>query len=304
VRRGAAQVKVRAGRRAIEITNPDRVMFPEAGLTKVDLARYYADVAPVMVPHVRGRPLAMHVFPRGVGGSGHYLKNAPAHFPQWIHRATVPKRGGTVTHVLADDAATLVYLAGQNMVTAHVWPARADEPRQPDRVIFDLDPTGVGFAEVRAAARALGEALRDAGLAPFAMASGSRGIHVVAPLRRGPSFPALFRWAKALAVRTAQADPGRLTTEFYKRKRKAPIFIDTRRNAYAQHAVAPYAVRARPRAPVAMPLRWDELSQRSLRPDGWDVPRAVDRVRAEGDPWRGMAHHARALPGLPASATG
>ena len=291
-------MKVRAGRREIEITHADRVLFPRAGVTKADLARYYAAIAPVMVPHVRERPLALQVFPGGIEGHGHYLKNAPGHFPDWIHRATVDKRGGTITHVLADDAPTLVYLAGQNAVALHVWPARADKPRQPDRVIFDLDPTEARFADVRAAARLLGDALRDAGLAPFAMASGSRGIHVVVPVRRGPEFPEVFQWAKAFSVEVAASDPRHLTTEFYKRKREAPIFIDIRRNAYAQHAVAPYSVRAKPKAPVATPLHWEELSDGKLRPDRWDVHSVVKRVRAQGDPWKGIARRARALKGV------
>jgi bifunctional non-homologous end joining protein LigD len=267
-------------------------------VTKADLARYYAAIAPVMVPHVRERPLALQVFPGGIEGHGHYLKNAPGHFPDWIHRATVDKRGGTITHVLADDAPTLVYLAGQNAVALHVWPARADKPRQPDRVIFDLDPTEARFADVRAAARLLGDALRDAGLEPFAMASGSRGIHVVVPVRRGPEFPEVFQWAKAFSVEVAESDPRHLTTEFYKRKREAPIFIDVRRNAYAQHAVAPYSVRAKPKAPVATPLHWEELSDGKLRPDRWDVHSVVKRVQAQGDPWKGIARRARALKGV------
>jgi bifunctional non-homologous end joining protein LigD len=176
-----------------------------------------------------------------------------------------------------------------------VWPARADEPRRPDRVIFDLDPATTRFAEVRAAARLLGDALRDAGLVPFAMVSGSRGIHVVVPVRRGPAFPEVFRWAKALAVEVAESDPRHLTTEFYKRKREAPIFIDVRRNAYAQHAVAPYSVRAKPSAPVATPIHWEELDDRKLRPDRWDVRSAVKRVEAEGDPWKGIARRARGV---------
>jgi bifunctional non-homologous end joining protein LigD len=292
-------VTVRVGRREIEISHPDRVLFPDAGVTKEGLARYYGAIAPVMVPHVRDRPLAMHVFPGGVKEQGHYLKNAPGHFPDWIHRVDMPKRGGTVNHVLADDAATLVYLAGQNVVALHVWPARADEPRKPDRVIFDLDPEATTrFSEVRAAARQVGDALRDAGLVPFAMASGSRGIHVVVPVRRGPEFAEVFQWAKALAIEVAERHPRHLTTEFYKRKREAPIFIDVRRNAYAQHAVAPYSVRAKPHAPVATPLRWEELDDRRLRPDGWDVRTVLERVEADGDPWKGIARRARALKGV------
>ncbi len=180
---------LRAGRRAIPISHPDRLVFPEAGLTKMDLARHYADVAPVMVPHVRGRPLALQSFPQGIDGAGFFLKDAPRHFPDWIATADVPKRdGGTVRHVLADDAATLVYLAGQNVVTPHVWTSRADRLERPDRLIFDLDPTLPDFAAVRRAALRLGVLLRGIGMEPFAMTTGSRGLHVVTPLRRTADF--------------------------------------------------------------------------------------------------------------------
>jgi bifunctional non-homologous end joining protein LigD len=288
---------VKAGRRNIEISHPDRVLFPAAGVTKEDLARYYAAIAPAMLAHVRDRPLALEVYPRGVAGPGHYLKNAPDHFPDWIPRTRVPKRGGSVNHVLANDAATLVYLAGQNVVALHAWPARAGDPRRPDRVIFDLDPPeGTPFAQVRAAARLVGDVMRDAGLVPFAMASGSRGIHVVVPIRPQETFPTVFRRVKALAERVEAQDPEHLTTRFYKRHRENRIFIDTRRNAYAQHAVVPYSTRAKPSAPVATPLRWEELSDRGLRPDGWDVRSVARRVQESGDPWKGMTRRRRTLP--------
>jgi bifunctional non-homologous end joining protein LigD len=288
---------IRVGRRNIAISHPDRVLFGAAGVTKADLARYYAEIGPVMVPHVRDRPLALEVYPAGVEGQGHYLKNARAHFPDWIARKRVRKRGGTVNHVLANDTATLVYLAGQNAVALHAWPSRQDQPRCPDRVIFDLDPPdGTPFAQVRAAARLIGDVLRDAGLVPFAMASGSRGIHVVVPIRPQAAFPTVFRRVKALAERVEAQDPKHLTTRFYKRHRENRIFIDTRRNAYAQHAVVPYSTRAKPGASVATPLRWEELSDRKLRPNGWDVHSAVERVRESGDPWQGMARRRRRLP--------
>ena len=286
---------MRVGRREVAISNPDKRLFARA--TKLDLARHYERVAPVMVPHTRGRPATLHAFPGGASGSGHYMKNAPAHFPDWVHRATVAKRGGTVTHVLADDAATLVYLAGQNVVTLHVWPARADEPRRPDRLIFDFDPSpGARFADVRAAARAVGERLRDAGLVPFPMASGSRGVHVVAPLRRGSTFTEVHRFARRLAEEMVADDPRRLTLEWHKAERGARIYVDVNRNAYAQHAVAPYAVRARERAPVATPLRWEELSDPRLRADRWTIATVGARLEGEGDPWRGIGRAARKLP--------
>jgi bifunctional non-homologous end joining protein LigD len=288
---------VRAGRRSIPVSHPDKLMFPEAGITKLELCEYYARVAPAMVPLVRDRPLTMHSFPAGAGSDGYFIKSAPKHFPDWIPRAEMRKRGGTVTHVLANDAATLVYVANQNCITPHIWLSRVDKPEQPDRVIFDLDPPGEGgFADVRAAARDLGELLRDRGLATYAMVTGSKGVHVVVPIRRGPDFAEVFRWAKAVGEELVALRPRKLTLEFLKDNREGRIYVDVRRNAYAQHAVAPYAVRPRPTAPVAMPIRWDELSDRKLSPQRWTLRTAPERLESEGDPWKGMGRRARALP--------
>jgi bifunctional non-homologous end joining protein LigD len=288
---------VRAGRRSIPITHADRVVFPQAKVTKLDLARHYAAVAPAMVPHVRDRPLAVQSFPQGIEGQGHFMKNAPRHFPDWIATANVPKReGGSLRQVLANDAPTLVYLAGQNAITPHIWTARADRLEQPDRVVFDLDPANPRFAEVRAAARALGDMLRDEGFEPFTMTTGSRGVHVVIALRRGADYATVNAWARDTGARFAATDPKRLTTEFRIAKRNGRLFVDMHRNAYAQHAVAPYAVRALAKAPVATPLHWEELSERRLDPQGWTVKTIQDRLDSEGDPWKGIARTARRLP--------
>jgi bifunctional non-homologous end joining protein LigD len=288
---------LQVGRRRVEVTHPDKVLFPEAGATKLDLARHYEAVAPAMLPHLRDRPLALEVFPRGVGARGYFMKSIPDHFPDWVGRVTVGKRDGTLTQVVAGDAATLVYLAAQNVVTLHTWLSRADRPHQPDRLIVDFDPSpGATFADVRAAALDAGARLRDAGLATFAMVTGSRGVHVVCPLRRGPDFPTVHGFARGLAEAMVADHPDRLTLEWRRADRGARIYVDVNRVNYAQHGVAPYAVRARPAAPVAMPIHWDELEDATLRPDRWTVADAAARLAAEGDPWQGMGRRARALP--------
>ncbi len=287
---------IRAGRRTIPISHPDRIVFPEAGLTKLGLARHYADVSEVMVPHVRGRPLALQSFPRGIAGEGFFLKNAPRHFPDWITTVDVPKReGGSVRHVVADDAATLVYLAGQNVVTPHVWTSRADDLERPDRLIFDLDPSRDRFDEVRAAARRLGALLHGIGLAPFAMTTGSRGLHVVVPLRRTAAFGAVQEFARDVAAALVEEDPDTLTVAFHREERGERIYIDVNRTRYGQHAVAPYAVRPLPRAPVATPLRWEELGDPALDPQGWTIATIGARLADIGDPWRDISRHARAI---------
>jgi len=283
------------GPHEVRITHPDRPVFPEAKLTKLDLARHYERVAPLMLPYVRDRPLALQAYPDGIEGTGFFMKSVPSYFPSWIKRVTVPKKGGTITHVLANDAATLVYLSGQNVVTVHTWLSRADKPHQPDRLTLDFDPSDGGFAEVRAAARAAGDRLRDAGLTPYAMTTGSRGVHVVCPLRRGPDFADVHAYARALAEEMVAEDPRHLTLEWRKVDRGKRIYLDVNRIAYAQHAVGPYTVRPRPKAPVAVPLHWEELSDRALKPDRWTVKNIAKRLD-EGDPWSGMSRHARALP--------
>jgi bifunctional non-homologous end joining protein LigD len=274
------------------------VLFPATGLTKRDLASHYERVAGAMLPYVRDRPLALQAFPGGIDKHGFFMKAVPDYFPGWIERVTVTKKGGTVTHALANSAATLVYLAGQNVVTLHTWLSRADHPHKPDRLIVDFDPsrTQGGFADVRAAARDAGDRLRDAGLVPYAMVTGSRGIHVVCPIRRGPSFTAVHGFTRALAEDMVERNPGKLTLEWHKAERGDRIYVDVNRIAYAQHAVAPYAVRSMEKAPVAMPIHWDELSDRSLKPDRWTVKNAGARLESEGDPWKGMMRRARKLP--------
>jgi bifunctional non-homologous end joining protein LigD len=287
---------VRVGRRSIAVSHPDKVLFPDDGVTKLELARHYADVGPLMLPHVRERPVTMHVFPGGIAGSGIYIKKAPPHFPGWIDGVTVDKEGGTVEMALANDTATLVFLANQNCITPHVWPARADDLTSPDRVVFDFDPPdGTDFADVRAAARATGVMLRDLGLAPFAMTSGSRGLHVVAPLRRGPGWKEVRAFAHGVGERLVADDPDHLTVEHRIANRGGRIYVDTTRNAYAQHAVAPYAVRARPGAPVATPLRWEELDDSHLAANRWTIRTIGDRLADGGDPWKGIGRHARSV---------
>jgi bifunctional non-homologous end joining protein LigD len=280
-----------------KISHPDKVMFARPKATKLDLVRHYEEVGEAMLPHVRGRPLALQVFPQGTEQRGFFLKSIPDHYPRWIARAEVPKKGGVLTMVVAENARTLVYLADQNVVTPHAWLSRADMPREPDRLIIDLDPSpGVGFAAVRAAAREAGRRLQDAGLSVHAMVTGSRGVHVVCPLRRGATFETAHRYARALAESMVRDDPKRLTLEWRRGDRGARIYVDVNRINYAQHAVAPYAVRPRRGAPVAMPIRWDELEDRRLKPDRWTIRTAAARLAAEGDAWTGIARRARKLP--------
>lgn len=283
--------EIRVGNRRVSVSRRDKVLFPEDGITKGDLVEYYAAIAPVMVPYVKNRPLTLERYPDGLRSERIFQKNISAYFPDWIPRASVRKQKGTVTHVLANDAPTLAYLANQAAITHHVWLSTVKRLEEPDQVIFDLDPTGENFDDVRAAALTLREMLADVGLVPFVKTTGSRGLHVVVPLRPSVGFEEAYSFASALAQRLVAERPDVLTLEFMKAKRKGRIFVDINRNAYAQTAVAPFSVRARAGAPVAVTLDWDEVQERRLRPDGFSMKDALER----GDRWSGFRRSARAL---------
>jgi bifunctional non-homologous end joining protein LigD len=244
---------------------------------------------------MKGRPISMQRFPDGITKRGFFHKQVPDHFPGWIKRVSLRKSNGTVTHAVAYDADTLVYLADQACITPHVWLSRADQPEQPDRMVFDLDPSGDNFAEVRRAARSIGDLLDGLGLSPFAMTTGSRGLHVWVPLRRQAGFEEVRRFARDVARVMVQREPDLLTLEARKQKRGRRILIDIMRNGYAQTVVPPYAVRARPGAPVATPLRWRELSDSSLRPDKFTLRNIDRRLSRVGDPWEEIARKAKTL---------
>ena len=280
----------------VSITHPDKLLFPDDGLSKADIAAYYENVAEWMLPHVRDRPLSLMIFPDGIEGQGFFQKNIPDYYPDWIRRVEVDKRGGTVVHALVCDADTLVYLVGQNTITPHVWLSRADRPWQPDRMVIDLDPPpGGDFATVRRAALHAGELLSELGFTPFAQVTGSKGIHVWTPLRRRARHDEVRAFAGQIGAVLAQRHPGELTTEWRKEKREGRILVDMARNTYAQTAIPPYAVRPRPGAPVATPIDWDELSDSRLRPDRWNVGNVLRRLRAKGDPWADIASYARGI---------
>jgi bifunctional non-homologous end joining protein LigD len=285
---------VKAGRRSVEITRPDKPLFP-SGITKADLASYYEQVAEAMLPHLARRPLNYERFPDGINGQRIFQQHASGHFPDWIRRVSVPARNGTVEHVVAADAATLVYLAGQACITFHRWLSRSDSLDRPDLLVVDLDPSVHKPAAVRRAALTFGALLRELGLEPWGMTTGSRGYHVVVPLQRRADFDAVRAFARDLAGLAAAREPRTFTNEQRKAKREDKILIDIQRNGYAHTAVAPYSVRPRPGALVATPLHWEELEESSTRSDRWTIDGVLRRLERDGDPWREIASHATTL---------
>jgi bifunctional non-homologous end joining protein LigD len=293
--------KVRAGRVTVELSNTRKVLFPADGITKGDLVEYYHTMAGAMLPLLRDRPISMTRFPDGITENGIVQKNMPAYFPDWITRVRVRKEGGSLRQVICDKPATLVYLANQACIELHAFLSRLDHIDEPDQLIFDLDPPdGDRFGDVRVCALRLRELLTgELGLPAFVKTTGGKGLHVHVPLNAKQDFGAVREFARQAAELLAARNPGLVTTEQRKDKRGSRIYADIMRNAYAQLAVAPYSVRARPGAPVATPLSWEELDDEALRPDRFTLRTVPGRVReagrAGGGPW---AQLARRRPGL------
>jgi bifunctional non-homologous end joining protein LigD len=277
------------------ITHPDKVLFPDDGITKGELVAYYEAIAPIMLPHIRGRPVTMERFPSGISKPGFWQKNVAKGFPDWLQRVQVPKRAGSVNHPVVDDAPSLLWLANQNCITPHVWPSRVPDLSRPDICVFDLDPTREEPEVLRRAALAVRDLLDELGLPSWVKTSGSKGFHIVVPLDRTASFGEVERFAHRLGALVVERDPDHLTQEFSKADRGGRIFVDTGRNGYSATFAAAYAVRARRGAPVSAPCTWDEIERGDVLPRSFTLRTMAARVDRAGDPWSGMARRARSL---------
>jgi bifunctional non-homologous end joining protein LigD len=287
--------RVRIGRHDVKITKPEKILFPEDSITKQGLIEYYRRIASWILPHLRGRPLTMERYPDGIDKTGFFQQAAAFYYPGWIETVTVKKVGGTVRHVVCNDAATLVYLANQACVTPHIWLSRTDKLEYPDQMVFDLDPAADSFEPVKATAQSLKALLDQLGLPAYLKTTGSRGLHVAVPLKRSESFDEVRAFARELAGIVVNQAPGQRTLEPQKRMRRGRIFVDTNRNAYAQTVAPAYAVRALRGAPVSVPLDWNELGSQDLRPDGVTIWSVFDRLDKVGDLWIDFGRHGVSL---------
>jgi bifunctional non-homologous end joining protein LigD len=276
---------VRVDEREIEISRPEKVLFPDDGITKGELIEYYARIAPWMLPHLRDRPLTLERYPNGINTKRFFQKEVSSYFPEWIQRVTMEKVGGKVTHVVCNDTATLVYLANQACVTPHIFLSRLDKVHHPDQLVFDLDPQGDDFEVVRSTARAFKQLLDELGLPAFLKTTGSRGLHVVVPLQRREDYEPVRNFARELAAIVVGQAPKERTMEQLKAQRGSRVFIDTNRNGYAQLIAPAYAVRARKGAPVSVPLDWSELKKKSLTSSSFTIRTVFDRLENTTDPW-------------------
>jgi bifunctional non-homologous end joining protein LigD len=281
----------------VVITHPEKVMFPDDGITKGDLAGYYRMVAPLMLPHVIGRPITMERFHRGIGDTGFFQKNV-AKPPPFIETVAVPKKEGMVNYPIVSDERGLLWMANQNSVTPHVWTARAPTLMYPDVCLFDLDPLDDDQPRLRNAALSVRALLSELGCESWIKTSGSKGFHIAFALDGKSDYGKVARFGHSVGRELVERDPKNFTQEFYKADRGGRILIDTGRNEFGATYAAPYAVRPRPSAPVSAPCTWDEIETGDVKPGSLtlrSIPPRLDRV---GDLWGKMLTSSCALPAI------
>ena len=278
------------------ITHPEKILFPDDGITKGELASYYEMIAPVMLPHLRRRPVTMERYHRGIAAPGFFQKDVSKGFPEWLERVEVPKKDGTVHHPIANDTRSLLWLANQNSITIHVWPSRTPNLYNPDICIFDLDPSRDDELEqLRAAALNVRDLLAELGLPSWVKTSGSKGFHIAVPLDGKSDFGTVARFAHTVGTIMVKRDPENLTQEFHKVDRGTRILVDTGRNGYSATYAATYTVRAKPGAPVSAPCKWEELERGEVGPRTFTLRNMAQRVAAVGDLWADLLKQKRSL---------
>jgi len=281
------------------ITHPEKILFPASGgnapITKGELAAYYEAMAPVIVPHIRARPITMERFPSGIDKKGFIQKDVSKGFPSWLERVEVPKKDGTVHHALVTDTRSLLWIVNQNTITPHVWSSRVPDLYHPDICVFDLDPSRDDAESLKAAAVGLRDLLKELGLPSWVKTSGSKGFHIVVPLDGKTEMGQVSSFAHHVGALLVSMAPDHLTQEFSKVDRGSRILIDTGRNGYSATWAAPYAVRPKPGAPVSAPCTWEEIENGTIGPQTFSIRTMPERLAAVGDLWGDLFARGRSL---------
>ena len=277
------------------ISHPEKVLFPDDGITKGEMAAYYEAVAPLMLPHLRNRPVTMERFHRGIGEAGFIQKTIGKGTPEWIERVEVPKKGGTVIHPLINDARSLLWLANQNCITPHVWVSRVPDLYHPDICILDLDPLQDDIDTLRAATLAVRDLLNELGLTSFVKTTGSKGFHIAVPLNGKADAGDVSTFAGIAGRILVTRHPQMLTQEFSKADRGGRIYVDTGRNHPPATFAVAYAVRPKPGAPVSAPCTWEEIEKGKVEPRTFTIRNMAERVAKVGDLWSTLHHKPESL---------
>jgi len=270
------------------ITHPEKVLFPDDGITKGELAAYYESVAPIMVPHIRARPVTMERFHRGIAEKGFFQKDVSRGFPEWLERVEVPKKGGIVHYPLVVDTRSLLWMTNQNSITPHVWTSRAPHLGNPDLCVFDLDPMQDEPEVLRDAALGVRDLLRELSLESWVKTSGSKGFHIVVPIDGKRDWREVAAFGDAVGKVLVDLHPGQLTQEFAKVDRKGRIYVDTGRNYFGATFAAVYAVRPKTGAPISAPCTWEELARGDAAPRTFTLRDMARRIDDVGDLWSDM----------------
>ena len=278
------------------ITHPDKVLFPDEGITKGELAAYYERMAPVILPHLRGRPVTMERYHRGIGEKGFIQKSVTKGFPEWLERVEVPKKGGTVHHPVVRDVRGLLWLANQNCITPHVWASRVPDLYHPDVCILDLDPSNDDAARLRDGACLVRDLLAEHGLTSWVKTSGSKGYHIAVPLDGEADAGEVSRFASEMGRVLVERHASLFTMEFAKVDRGDRIYIDVGRNHPPSTFAAVYAVRPKAGAPVSAPCTWEEVESGTIGPRSLTLRTMKARVAAVGDLWADMLQSPASLP--------
>jgi bifunctional non-homologous end joining protein LigD len=270
---------IRQGRRELRLSNLDKLFWPDEGITKGDLLRYYEEIAPILVPHLKDRPFTMRRYPDGAYGKAFFQKKAPAHMPEWIPRWN--------DWALVNDPVALLWMANMGCIDMNAWYSRVDKPDRPDFVLFDLDPTPeVPWTQTVEVALILKQLLDAIGLQSFPKTSGGKGFHILVPVARRSTFEDTRRFAEVVAGAIARTHPKLATTEWSKTRRRG-VLIDANQNGEGKTIASAYSVRPRPGAPVSTPLRWDEVNEK-LNPAIYTMDVVLERVREHGDLYSGV----------------
>jgi bifunctional non-homologous end joining protein LigD len=278
--------ELRSGRMAVRLSSEDRVLWPDDGITKGELWDYYDTVADMLVPHLRDRPFTMKRWREGLRGGSFFQKQAPKGMPSWIGTRrfrTYPREGESrlVDFPLVNSREALLWMVQMHCIDMNAWYSRVDRPDRPDFVLFDLDPPDDGFREAVRVALLVRDALAEVGLEGWPKTSGAGGMHVLVPIARRFGFRRTHEFAELLSKRLEERHPGVVTTEWLKEKRRG-VFIDYHQNGAGKTIASVYSVRPKPRAPVSMPLRWEELTD-DLDDTSMGMAAAVERIERHGD---------------------
>jgi len=292
--------EIRKGRRALKLSNLDKLFWPEEGITKGDLLAYYRSVAPVLLPHLKDRPFTMKRYPDGWEGKHFFQKDAPKHMPDWIatrtYRSTSreSRQKRTISYPLVNDELGLLWMVNMGCIDMNTWYSRVDKPERPDFVLFDLDPAAdAGFPETVEVALLVKALLDGIGLKSFAKTSGADGMHVLVPIERRSTYDDTRGFAEIVARALVSTHRGLVTTEWQKSKRRG-VLIDANQNGEGKTIASVYSVRPKEGAPVSAPLRWDEVVS-SLDPAAFTMEAVLERVERHGDLFEGVLTEKQSL---------